>query len=490
MTALSKSSLWDSMQDYYNHMGPEAWTDEVVPSQITSNISLAKLYTQLIIAQINDFIIHNNNSLPSEPFCIVEIGAGHGKFSFYLLKALQKALAMYNYPANCLLYIMSDISEKNIESFANHPALQQFKQAGILDFACFNALTDDEIKLSNRKIKLGQLKTPLFVICNYLIDTLPHDAFQVQDGKLYETEIVIKQEKNNQQLAVKDYFANITYDFNHNAIGADYYANDKLNQVLAYYQQHFTDASFVIPIGGIEFLDRIRQFTNSHMVLLLADSAVADQAMFAGLTNPEIALHGSVSMTVNFDAIARYVEAHHGASLLMPNKTADFQVACFILNQAFPIANTTFTFNSSLSAFSVFDLFHLCYKDDEPNKAFADLDDLLALLNLADWDPTIFYDYHPTVLEFVEQYEITPAQRAALARGMAAVWDNFFKLEKAQDIPFAIGMIFYNIDEPKLALTYYELSIQHFGEQEETLFNIALAKEQLAEQTEAAIAEY
>ena len=480
MTSLSNSTLWQSMQDYYNHMGPEAWTDEVVPMQITSNIGLAKLYTQLIIAQINDYITQHDCDLSTtEPFHIIEIGAGHGKFSFYLLKTLCFALETYNLPKNTIRYIMSDISERNIESWRQHLALKEYVNANILDFAYYNALEEDQIKLTNSTINLGQLSKPMFVICNYLFDTLPHDAFQIIEGKLHETELLILNTAKTKKKSMADYFANISYEFKQNPITVDYYDNKNINQVLSYYQEHFDDASFIMPVGGIQFLDKIRLFTNSHLMLLLADKGIADLSLFAGLDAPDISLHGSVSMTVNFDALARYVSLHKGVSLLMPNKSADFQIGCFILNTKFQIPHTTFTFNSALSSFSPCDLFYLCYKNDEPNKAFATLEELLAMLNLAEWDPTIFYDYHQILLECIEKNEMSAEQNLRLISGLNKVWGSFFKLEKNQDIPFAIGMLLYNIDEPEQAVKHYQYSLEHFGEQEETYYNLALAYQHL-----------
>ena len=49
---LSESKLWSIMADYYNHVGPDAWRDEAVPSDISSNKYLANIYSDLI-ATIN-----------------------------------------------------------------------------------------------------------------------------------------------------------------------------------------------------------------------------------------------------------------------------------------------------------------------------------------------------------------------------------------------------------------------------------------------------
>lgn len=106
MTSLSNSIIWQNMENYYNDMGPAAWTDEIVPLNITSNTYIAKLYSQLIIAHINDFLLQSKNNNKDEPFYILEIGAGHGKFSFYLLNYSCAALENYQLPKKTICYFV------------------------------------------------------------------------------------------------------------------------------------------------------------------------------------------------------------------------------------------------------------------------------------------------------------------------------------------------------------------------------------------------
>lgn len=485
MTSLSNSSLWEKMQAYYNHMGPEAWEDEVVPLQITSNKYLATLYTKLIIAQINDFCASNDNSA-NEPFYILEIGAGHGKFSFYLLKTLAKHLKTFDLPMNSIKYVITDISQKNVDSCRNHPAMREFVDAGVLDFAIFNAVDDKEINLqvSKERLAKGTLSKPLFTICNYIFDTLPHDAFQVQDNKLYETELLIDDSKS---LDVSQYFANTKFKFKQNLASSNYYNKEALDKILAYYLKTFDKSSFLIPLGGINCIDNLREFTTSHLVNLVADKGISHTELFDEIEDPDITLHGSVSLLVNFDAVGRYIENINGESMLMSNTAADFQVGCFIVNSSFKTNHTKFAFNSSLEHFSPQDLFNLCYHDDEVSENFRGLDELLALLNLAEWDPNIFYDYYPALLEYVEDddNQTTHEQDICIINGVDAVWNYFFKLEKTQDIPFALAAILYNLDHTEKAINFYKLSLEQFGMQAETLYNLALSYQMIDDHVNA-----
>ena len=180
---LSKSILWEQMRKYYEQLGPNAWQEDLVPYQITSNKLLAHLYTTLINA-----VIYNHNK--AEPFYILELGTGHGKFSFYILKFLE---FFNNYNKCKIIYIASDISQQNIDSWQQHPSLQKYIKNQQLDFAIFNPEVNQNIYLINTKItiKKHSLDNPMFVIANYVFDTLPHDDFQCQNNQLLASNITI-----------------------------------------------------------------------------------------------------------------------------------------------------------------------------------------------------------------------------------------------------------------------------------------------------------
>ena len=62
-----------------------AWKDEV-PYYVSSNAFIGQRYALLTINYIHDILKQNPHN--TEPFYILEIGGGTGKFSFYFLQAL------------------------------------------------------------------------------------------------------------------------------------------------------------------------------------------------------------------------------------------------------------------------------------------------------------------------------------------------------------------------------------------------------------------
>lgn len=482
MTSLSKSALWSKMQDYYNNIGPEAWQNELVPLQISSNKNLAIAYANIIIAQINDWYAANPNSDKIEPFYIIEIGTGHGKFSFYVLKVLKELLATYELPLSLIKFVMTDIAEKNIVSWQQHPAFKPWVASGNMDFAIFNAMSDTELKLINSgaTIKAKDLSKPIFMVCNYLFDSLSHDAFQVRDHKLHEIQIKITSDAD-----WEEYFAKASFAYEYQPVSTNYYADPNLNKILAAYESQLENGTFMIPIGGIECVHTVNKLTNEHLVLLLADKGQASAELFDDLTEPDISVHGSVSLMVNFDALRQYFININGTSLLMPNKAVDFQVACFSTQHKNPIPHTKHAFAQTLSGASPQDIISLCYIDDEINDNFQNLDQLLAIMNLTFWDPNIFCDLHEMIIDKIDEEDISVEQDQALLAGAKIVWDFFFKLEKNQDLPFALGCLYYALDEYELALEFYKLSLQEFGENSESLYNIAITYQALEQNNEA-----
>jgi tetratricopeptide (TPR) repeat protein len=482
MTSLSKSALWQKMQDYYHNMGPEAWQNELVPLQISSNKNLAISYANIIVGQINDWYSNNPHTANEQPFYIVEIGTGHGKFGFYVLKCLQELMLNYDLPMTLIKFIMTDVAEKNINSWEQHPAFKPWVAAGNLDFALFNAMSDQEICLRNSgaKIQPGTLNKPIFMLCNYLFDSLSHDAFQVRDHKLHEVQIKI-----NSDADWEEYFAKASFTYTYEPVGADYYADKNLNKILADYQTAMTNGTFMIPIGGIDCINTLQKFSKEHLVLLLADKGQASIDLFDDLGEPDISVHGSISLMVNFDALKRYFNNNNGTAMLMHNTSVDFQVACYSTQAKYSMPHTKHAFAQTLSAASPQDIINLCYLDDEINTNFSNLDQLLAILNLTVWDPNIFYDFHEMILDRIEIEEITVEQDKALLCGAKIVWDYFFKLEKNQDLPFALGSLYYALDEYETALEFYKISIQEFGANAESLYNMAITYQALEQTHEA-----
>ena len=90
-TPCSKSHLWKLMMSFYERKGPESWSQGIVPHFITCNAFIGRQYAKVLHGFIKDCMRPNSKiGLDvNEPLYIIELGTGSGKFSFYMLKALE-----------------------------------------------------------------------------------------------------------------------------------------------------------------------------------------------------------------------------------------------------------------------------------------------------------------------------------------------------------------------------------------------------------------
>ena len=198
---LSESILWTLQRNFYDQNGGDVWKNNLVPSFILSNCSIADSYARMTVARLTDAVNSaldgSGPPLPDdEPFYILELGAGSGKFSFHFLNAFSRRLrlAPEKVRTRKWVYILSDFTSGLQQVWLHHPALQTFFESGNLDIAIIDAdkSYSDPIHLclTGGSISPGSISTPLIVVANYLFDSLPHDYFLVdRNGSLFEGRI-------------------------------------------------------------------------------------------------------------------------------------------------------------------------------------------------------------------------------------------------------------------------------------------------------------
>jgi hypothetical protein len=79
---LSRSILWKLQRDFFSRRGIEAWKQDGVPHFITSNPFIADAYAKLAFAFLRDCRPELD---PGQPFYILELGSGHGRFGYLFL---------------------------------------------------------------------------------------------------------------------------------------------------------------------------------------------------------------------------------------------------------------------------------------------------------------------------------------------------------------------------------------------------------------------
>ncbi|CAE7694671.1 unnamed protein product, partial [Symbiodinium sp. KB8] len=176
----SKSHIWSLMKSYYDSLGIKAWEGGSVPSFITSNAFIARTYARMIYSFALDMYDHGDLD-PSEPLYVLELGTGHGKFSYLLVKALYEHARTFRGKPLIIRLIMTDFTDSNFRHWQQQSCFHKYLDAGVLDFAIFDADNRKPIHLwrSKEVLEPGKLKNPVVAIANYLFDTLLTDAFKV-----------------------------------------------------------------------------------------------------------------------------------------------------------------------------------------------------------------------------------------------------------------------------------------------------------------------
>jgi hypothetical protein len=89
-TPLEDSLLWRLQAAYYIQQGVLCWVENSVPSFVTSNAFVANAYARVVLAYLRDWYA-SGRADRTQPVYLVELGAGHGKLSFLLLRELMAA---------------------------------------------------------------------------------------------------------------------------------------------------------------------------------------------------------------------------------------------------------------------------------------------------------------------------------------------------------------------------------------------------------------
>ena len=87
----SESMIWEINRGYYQKAGLNAWRDNDVPHHLTSNVMVGRAYAELIFGFLKDLA---SKGVTREKIYILELGAGHGRLSFHVIKHLQRLIGV------------------------------------------------------------------------------------------------------------------------------------------------------------------------------------------------------------------------------------------------------------------------------------------------------------------------------------------------------------------------------------------------------------
>lgn len=348
---LAKSELLMDQTQYYKEVGVEAWNNKL-PYHATNNNFAVHNYLQLLISLIKDRVAQSGY-VAGAPFYILEIGAGTGALAYRLIQQFiqtqehDSALTKVK-----LVYVLSDVAEKNIEFWHGNPQLAPLFEQGLLESAHVNVLASTPIQLhqSGKILNGDTLKNPLLVISNYLFDTLPQDVYRIEQQRLQvgmlATGTVLPPGDNVplflDELGEQFYFEDCVTDSRdleneNDKQQGPRHSNPKYQeikqQILQDYQRQYTQMGFTFPTAGIEALTNLNKRIDAPLVWLVADKGISESQLFNHNDyRPALVRHDTTwSLDVNLHALAQAAAQLGGSARVQNMNTTAITQAAFFL---------------------------------------------------------------------------------------------------------------------------------------------------------------
>lgn len=432
---LSESPLWDAQKKYFVKTGIEAWRQNIVPSYVTTNPFIAHTYAELVLAYLEDYQRKNKQNInQKEPFYIFDLGAGSGKFTFHFLRHFLPEFKDRFADISNFCYVMVDISQANIDFWQSHEQLKPFVEEGVLDFAQFDVCQEQCLKLliSGNIISAETQNKPIVAIANYLFDSLPHDVFELQEGKLFECLVSLHQQgktvTEEEDLRVES----LGINYHNQVCDSEYYDDKRWNNVLNFYQDNIEDGIFLLPVGGFRCLENLTAISKGQFMVLSADKGHHHLESVIRENKPNLVKHGGcVSFTVNYHALTEYFKQLGGEVLQIPHLHNSINIQAFLLGETSgEFKQTKRVYQQKVIDFSPDDFFML-KKATENNYRYLDLRQIIALLRLSHWDTDILNICSQRLIQVLS--ESTQLERKKIYNAFQIIRGQYYFLEENEN---------------------------------------------------------
>lgn len=480
---MSRSILWKLQTSAYCEFGPKAWSHKGVPFYITSNPYTVRQYASIAQGYLRD-LISPDSPTPIDfkhPLYIIDLGAGTGRFGFLFFKYLLEFLAPPILQDIQFRYVMTDISEKNLTFLQEHPYLQPLIKEDILDFAFYHHAQIEPLQLirSKKILSEGSLTNPLIVIGNYFFDTIPQDLFRVTNKQLEEGQITVSVPNKKELGELNGENPNLiphlicTYHYAPIENPDQYYPHFPiLNNLLKMYSRQFENLPFQFPSGAFQSIRYFSDLSKGRMLLIAGDQGLCTEGHISDFKEPKISLHGTFSISVNYNAIAKFFKMLNGVELLAELPDPQFVVIVGVLGGDITrYCETALSFRSSINFFGPSDYLKLInYSEQEWSNP--SLDYLLLLLKLGNWDPMVFNDFFPKIRKHLPN--ANEESKRQLKEILNKIWLNFYPIT-AEEGSFVtnLGVIFYEMGDYNEALVYFMRAMDISGSNRKLMQNIA-----------------
>jgi tetratricopeptide (TPR) repeat protein len=434
---LSQSPVWNQQRAFYEDNASEAFAE--IPHQAVDNPWVAAAYARVIVGFLRDVELD-----PSQPLYVLELGAGAGRFAHGLARELGERLTQD------FVYVLTDFADSQLDDWAAHPGLEDER----FDFARVDLTQPIAPVLRRRGTTLRALANPLVVIANYVFDSIPADAFAVSEGQL--------------QACLVD------ADFSFARAPVTPYGDADLDALLEHYRVTLDDTVFTVPTTAINALSGLRALAGDRLLVLAADKALSTEEALAYRSEPEPARHaGAFSLMVNFHALGFWARRHGGELLHGGDRHAAIDVGAIVFG---PSGETRAAYADAIERFGPGDLATL---SEGVERAAEELSvaEIVALLRLSGWDASTLHAVLGPLRD--QAADADPATQEDLRTALFEFDERHFAVPGDPDLPFAIGLLLYELEDYEDAIEYFEASLEQHGHDPATEKNIELCEAKL-----------
>ena len=438
--------MWQDLRDFYETEGVKVWSSDHIPFFATNNPALAKTYTDLFVAYLEDLAQEGLLKL-DEAVTIVDVGGGIGRLAYLMLGRLEQIREQLPVKVE---FLLTDYSTSNVNYYLAHEKLKPYLESGALRVQIFDAEASQPLEVNNGN--------PIFALANYLFDSLSHDGFKVINGKLYEAR------------CQADEAGGVRFTFPEAPDKP--YSVESYNSVLKAYSATLGNTHFPFPIGPLRCLEQLSKQSGQRLALLMADKALRSLEELLGFESLPVQKHPQgFSMTVNTHAIDQVWEREGGQFLHSALRSHPLNVALYFKGiEKDKLVRTQRVFHDQVDCFGPLD--YLDFRQQILATSKKTLSLCLQLLRLSHWDAELFYELSNILGETALTAPME--QQRELYDVMVRCWDNFFPITDERDVPFAVARVLACINQFDQALSFYAKSIEIYGERALTHHNIGI----------------